>query len=151
MALVAHLHGAPHDRHELDAAGGPHGPADHRAEHRVDVLEPLVHAGVVAAVVEAAALLALVEVAERGVAERRVLDHEHRHRRRVDAGQRADAAVAVRRRRRTISPDSSRAIASSRVGARPSNWAAPMIASRWPPVYSANGSGAPDVRIRFGA
>ena len=95
VALVAHPQAPGDQRLERDAPGAADGLADDRRVDVVDVQQPLVHALVVAAVVEPPRVLALVEVAETGVAMRRVLHHEHRHGRGVDPGQRADRAVVV--------------------------------------------------------
>ena len=85
--LVAHPQGARDQRLERDTAHAAKGLPDDRGQHVVDVLQSVVHALVVAAVVEPAGFLALVEVAEPEVAVRAVLDDEHRHGRGVDPGQ----------------------------------------------------------------
>ena len=118
------------------AAAAPDGVGHHRRDLLVHVVQLVADGVVVAAVVEAARLVALVEVAEPDVAERPVLDHEHRHRRGVDAGHRADAAVGVARRDADLARRELRLGVLGAIAASPSNCAAPRIASRWPPTYS---------------
>ena len=88
--LIAHMKGALHDRLQRNAAGPPHRVANDRRHLVVDEEQPVANAVVIDAVVQAARIGALVHVAEAGVAMRGIGDHEDRHRRSVDAGQRSD-------------------------------------------------------------
>src|SRR5262249_59873306 len=93
---------APDDRPQLDAAAVQHRLAQRWGERPLDEAEPGRDLLVVGAVLEPPPRLPLVEVAEAAVAEAAVLDHEHRHGRGVDAGDRADAAVTVAVRDRDL-------------------------------------------------
>ena len=95
VQLVAHVQGALHQGFQRDVPGAAHRLRDDRRHHVLDEQQPLLHALVVHAVVEAARIGAFVEVAVAEVAAVVVAHREHRHRRGVDAGERAHCAAVV--------------------------------------------------------
>ena len=89
VQLVAHVQGALHQRLQPNASRAAHRLGDDRRHHILHEEQPLLHALVVHTVVEAAGVGSLVEVAVAVIAAGFVAHREHRHRRRVDARERA--------------------------------------------------------------
>ena len=95
VQLVAHMHGAAHDRLQRYPARALDRGADRGRDDPLDVAQLVPHLVVVGAVVQPLARLPFVKVAEPGGLSRVVAHHEDRHRRGVHTRHRAHAAVVV--------------------------------------------------------
>ena len=146
VRLVAHLQHLGEDPGDVDRPGRPHRVAEQRAEDRRHPPQPVEHLGPVGAVPQHLAE-PLVERAVRAPSRRRVLEHEHPHRRRHHAGHRADRAAVVARLEgdRPRPPRTARRRRSGS-STSPSSAAAPMSAPRRGPEARSQPIGGPACR-----
>ena len=95
VQLVAHMQRATHDRLQRNAAREPHRLAQHRGNRLAHILQAVMDPLVVDAIVQAARIRPLIEIAITDIAARSIADDKYRHRGRIDAGERADRAVPM--------------------------------------------------------